>query len=731
MPTHDHLHSLYDARHETPMQQKLRTLAPMPVGCVLIAGPEDTEAELRDHLRTMKACGFTCLKGVMGNDAISNAAIQAIALDEGIWPWWYAEGGWEPITPALLRRLGLPDDLDHDAAMAAPEMIAHQRECYRRRLERHTERKRMSTTAGGAHEFSGRSKPRWLVPSVVGEHRGHVLAPADDVAFADWLRAQYGDLDRLLQAWNVSARARRALGDDPWAAIPRLVREGWPSPKQYRHLRDIMRFNADMVIERRIRTADAHRRAFDPHEPMRAGGEAGVFLPFSARGVDMAGIAAAVAPGGSFYPSMHLAWHFEEVDFEVERPVYMQSALCVDWAKGIWSATWESTGGPQYFSGGKAPFVPGVRDRFPGFTVDERTITQLMLSHLAAGFKGFGLWTWNARLAGWEAGEFALCDRNGQPTERARTAGAIGQAAVRHRRELWQAHKEPLVGVLQDWDNEAIWAAMALTGRDMFREVPIRARIGACRALMDANIPWEHATVDDLRAGLGRRYRALYLSACISLSDELQQLLHDYVQGGGRLVCDLPGACFDEYGRVFRTDAGSMFERTFGCVLHEFAFANPRHSPDAIGEAVCGGFMAEITPTRATVRETYAISGKPAVTEHRLGAGSAVLLGTQAGLDCWRPGNTAVQELLVRHTLGADLRPDFTCDGCLAYRLSAPRADHYFLINDGDDRTVHLDPHGYSYTAATDAITDEPIDLARPITLPRRSGRWVRCERTG
>lgn len=729
MSPHDHLHELHDARHLTPMQQKLRALAPMPVGCVFIAWPEITEAEVREQLRSMKACGFTCLKGVMGNEAISSAEIQAIALDEGIWPWWYAEGGWEPITPELLRRLDLPADLDHDAAMAAPAMLAHQRELYRRRLERRDERKRVSTTAGGAHEFAGRKQPRWLVPSVVGEHRGHVLAATDDVAFADWLRAQYGDLDALLAAWNVSAPARRALGADPWADIPRLVRDGWPSAKQYRHIRDIMRFNADMVIERRIRTADAQRVAFDPHEPLRAGGEAGVFLPFSARGVDMAGIAAAAAAGGSFYPSMHLAWHFEEVDFEVARPVYMQAALCADWAKGVWSATWESTGGPQYFSGGKAPFVPAVRDRFPGFTVDERTITQLMLSHLAAGFKGFGLWTWTARTAGWEAGEFALCDRNNQPTARARTAGAIGQAAVRHRRELWQAHKEPLVGVLHDWDNEAIWAAMALTGRDMFREVPVRARIGACRALMDANIPWEYATTEDLHAGLGPRYRALYLPACVSLSDSLQQLLLDYVRGGGRLVCDLPGLYFDGYGRVFRTDAGSRFETLFGCVLHEFAFANPRHSPDTIGAATCGGFMAELTPTTAAVRETYATSGKPAVTENRLGAGSAVLLGTQAGLDCWRPGNTAVQQLLVDYTLGAELRPDFTCDGCLAYRLSAPRADHYFLINDGDNRAVHLVPHNYSYTAATDAITGEPIDIDQAIALPRRSGRWLRCQR--
>ena len=152
------------------------------------------------------------------------------------------------------------------------------------------------------------------------------------------------------------------------------------------------------------------------------------------------------------------------VGFEVVRPVFMQAQIAADWAKGIWTATWESTGGPQYFSGGKSPFVAETRDRTAGFTVDAGTIAQLMLSYLAAGFKGFGFWAWNHRTAGWEAGEYALLDRNNQPTVRAVRAGQIGKAACRWSRELWAAHKEPLVGVLADWDNEAIWACMAVGG---------------------------------------------------------------------------------------------------------------------------------------------------------------------------------------------------------------------------------------------------------------------------
>lgn len=409
------------------------------------------------------------------------------------------------------------------------------------------------------------------------------------------------------------------------------------------------------------------------------------------------------------------------------RPVYMQAQLANDWAKGIWCATWESTGGPQYFSGGKAPFVPEVRTETAGFTVNEGTITQLMLSYLAAGFKGFGFWAWNARTAGWEAGEFALLDRNNQPTPRAIRAGQIGQAAVRYRRELWAAHKEPLVGVLVDWENEAQWAAMAADGRDHFQSYPIRARIGISRALINANVPWEYVTAADLRAGLGPRYRVIYLPAVLGVTAELQQLLLRYVSEGGRLVLDLPGYYYDEFGRLIPTSPGSMFERTFGAVINEFGYARDINTPVKLGRVPLEGFTACITPTTARVVARYD-NRQPAITEAAVGKGRAVIIGCQASLNCWRAGNAATERLIIRHTLGP-YRSPCVCRGALVYRLAAPEADHYFLINDGPAKTVRLDSKAYRYRSVTDAVTEEKLKLGGPIKLEAYSGRWLRFVR--
>lgn len=45
LPTHNYLHDLYSQIHDTPMQRKLRHLAPTPAGVVFLPWPGMTEAD--------------------------------------------------------------------------------------------------------------------------------------------------------------------------------------------------------------------------------------------------------------------------------------------------------------------------------------------------------------------------------------------------------------------------------------------------------------------------------------------------------------------------------------------------------------------------------------------------------------------------------------------------------------------------------------------------------------
>lgn len=737
-PQDPFLHGLYDQLHDSPMQQKFRKIHPWPVGCVFIEHPGMTLEDIRAHFKLMRELGYTALKQCQTCRGTDNAVVMHMAIDEGIIPWWYGEGGWEEPTPELLEKLGISADTPIEQLREDPKWIEHQKQVLHERVDNEKAGK-----SGRAMLKKAKASPRdkksedW----VPGVQPTFEFGLTDDHVehFVTWLKHQYETIDTLNDAWNVHhcmspgpkqlpEMGGKKIGWDSWEHLQGEVKDvingGF---REYRRTRDLLRYMADNYIAWLRDRYDAQLES-DPNAPVRAGGEMGLFLPFASRGTDMEGIAELMKDRGSFYPSFHPAWHFEEVDFEGLRPMYMQSSITTDWFKGGWNATWESTGGPQQMTGHKAPFVPEVREKKPGFTVDEATMTQLMFSWIAGGYRGFGIWAWSIRTFGWEGGEFALLDRNNRPTERAKRVGQIGQACRRLRDELWTAKKEPVVGILQDWETEAIWAATSIGGRDFFKKEPIRARIGASRAMINGNVPWEHVTATDIRNGLIDRYQAIYMPAFLALDEELLTMMRSYCERGGRVVLDAPGGWYDIKGRVLRTDDGSAFEQLFGARLGDFQYSSPQQRPYTIAGRAVDGTILDIQPTTAEVAVEYDYSGKPAVTKHRIGSGEAVILTYEASRHCTQAGNEPAEADIRSHTLaGIDL--PYACDDAIVYRLATDKADHYFLLNEGQKRDVLLMTPGYEYKAATDVLTGTPVDLNAPTSIDAFSGRWIRAEK--
>lgn len=714
----DYQHELYDQLHDSPMQQKLRSLKPMPFGVVFLPWGGMTEEDMRQHYRWMKELGFTNLKQTMGTAAWPRERILEVALEEGIIPFWYGEAGWESITDDLLKKLGIPTDASDEEIRQDPRMQAYQREVLRKRIS--YPKIKQAAVEGTVLQDAGFQK--WAGTDIQ-LHNDPVIRDDAMPLFRKWVRDHYTSIEELRKAWNQTEVGISRKPYESWDDFESDEELDRQNRREYGFIRDSLRFKADVTIER-IRQQMESSKQRDPEEPTRAGGEMGIFLPFAWRGTDMEGIAQCMTEYGSFYPSIHLAWHYEEVNYEVARCIYMQASLSVDWFKGGWAATWESTGGPQQFSGGKG-WNPKAAEETAGYTVDEGTITQLQLSYLAAGFKGVGLWAWNYRRAGWEAGEYALCNRQNKPGPRAVRAGQIAKAANRFRDEIWQAHKEPDVGVYVDWDNEAIWAAISQPNRDHFRHYPVRARVGATRALINGNVAWEHVTANDMRKGLGKRYRTIYMPATVAIAEDILPLLETFVREGGRLVFDAPGAWFDTRGLVLDTGTGSIFERIFGVEVADYQYSNNR--PFKVNGRALTGFVMDLNPTTAAVVERFD-HGAPCVTESRLGDGAAVALGYDASYELFAPGNEVGEADLRRHLLGG-MTPAYSCDDAIVYRLAAPNADHYFFINDDNAKSVTLETPAYQYGAVMDPITGEDLSLNGPIELEAFSGRWLRFEK--
>ncbi len=718
---HDFHHELVDAVNDSARQREFRKIAPMPFGTVLIARDDMDEATICWHLRTMRDLGFNAIKQFMPCPRWPDKLLEELALEEGLAPWWYGEGGWEPISDELLAKLGIDPSTTIEEIRVHPKMLEHQRKVFAQRFGRPKLRLNPENQEGMFDEAKG---------SIAADYGANADLPdwAED-EFREWLRNIYGDIATLNVTWNMDVHKFDGPSDEANASFDSFEEISFghmTNKRDYGRIRDILRFKADLK-NRDVASVCALARERDPYEPHRSGGEMGLFLPFASRGTDMEGIATAMKDTGSFYPSIHLCWHFEESYYEVARPVYMQASFVVDLNKGGWTAPWESTGGPQQTSGAKARLFPPARDSQPGFTVDAGVMMQLLLSYLAAGCRGVGLWAWNTRLAGVEGGEYGLLDRNEQVCDRTRRVGRIAQAANALRDELWSAHKEPQVGILMDWDNEAIWAGMSEFNRTVFKHYPVEARIGAFRTMIDSSIATEYVTGKNLREGLAKRYPIIYLPGFLGLAEDLVEHLVDYVEQGGRVAIDMPGGCYDDRGRVLWTRKGTPWERLFGAELSDLQYSGNNVSWKLDGNAL-KGYVCDLIPTQAEVKATYD-NGRPAITENRLGKGSAVILGWEAARSCYRPGNTAMQEMLAKTLL--DGRETFyeTLGQPYALRLAAPKADHYFLINEGDCAEISFTRLPGDYRCVYDVLTDEEVDISQAISVDKDDGRWLRAIR--
>lgn len=708
---HNFHHDKYDALHDSPAQQRFRELAAVPAGVVYIQRPGDGEEEIRWHFRTMKKLGFTSLKQIMTVPGWTLEQIQLIALEEGLVPWWYGEGGWQPITEELIKDLKLPSTLSMEEIRRHPDMIAWQNEKLRERVERMIEYRKkndgkLPKGGGGAYD------------PIIGP-RGLGLTAEGEKAFIEWAKDHYQDIDSLNYAWNQHHHGLQVKGGafTTWQDFGARWKDY--NHREYKARMDIMRFKTAYGLAD-LRKRSLAYKEFEPYEPVRAGGELGLFRPHAWWGVDFIGIADAMQETGSLYPSIHFSWHFDQVKDELGASLYIQTSYINDMFKGGWSGGWETTGGPQQFDGEK--FAQAGR----GFTVDAGEMQQFTLSMLAGGFKGWGLWCWSVRTAGKEGGEYALLDHHNEVTDRAIEVGKIAQGMQRYREEIWAAHKEPLVGILFDWDNDAVWAAMSDRQRDSLRFRPMEARVGAARSLINANIPWEYVTNDDLKDGLAARYPIIYLPGIIGLDKELIPILTEYVEQGGRLVLDMPGAWYDTNAALLPRGTDSPFAKLFGTVLREYQYAGFNRSWRLEGQELIGS-IGSLRTEGAEVIANFE-NAKPAITEYQLGKGTAVILAYEAARMCFRPGHDKEEGMLRKYLLG-NMKSAYSCEGALVYRLASSKADHYFVLNQGPAKDVKLDFDHYEYQGVSDVAENKELELGAWLKLEGYSGKWLRYEK--
>ncbi|MDT0396597.1 MULTISPECIES: beta-galactosidase [Streptomyces] len=336
------------------------------------------------------------------------------------------------------------------------------------------------------------------------------------------------------------------------------------------------------------------------------------------------------------------------------------------------------------------------------------------LAHVARGSEGAMFFQWRQSRRGAEKFHSAMLPHGGTDTRVFHEVTELG-AAVASLGPIQGSRTEAGVAVLWDWQS---WWAQNLDWRPS-EDHDARERADAWyEALYD-----HHLTVDFAHpeADLSR-YPLVVVPALYLMTKAAGDNLREYVENGGTLVVSYFSGIVDEYDAVHEGPCPGALRDVLGLTVEEF-------SPLLAGERVRltgpggSGLDADVwtefvVPRGAETVWTYAdglTAGRPAVTRHRLGEGTAWYVSTRLGAE----GLATLLGRVVEDT-GIDPRGDLPRDVEVVRRTGESGTFLFAINHTAADAKVPLD------TPGTELLTGEPA--AGRLAVPAGAVRVVRLD---
>jgi len=490
----------------------------------------------------------------------------------------------------------------------------------------------------------------WHVYNEYGAPQSECYCDTSRAAFHTWLRARYGTLGALNQAWGTSFWGQQY---GAWEHID-VPREGPTAVNPAQRL-DFARFTNDELLACYRNERDILHR-LDPGTPVTTN-FAGTI---NGKATDL----------WTWAPELDVVANDNYLTAE-RADNHIELAMSADLARGV------AGGGPWLLmehSTGAVNWQPRNIAKLPG------QMRRNSLAHVAHGSDSVLFFQWRASLFGAEKFHSAMLPHAGTDSAIWREVVRLG-TDLRGLAEVAGSLVRTRVAVIWSWPS---WWALELDWRPS-ADLSYRRQLDLYYEAL-----WrEHVTVDFVAPGADLSQYSLVVAAhTYLLSAEEAGNLAEFAASGGHLLVSYFSGIADEHDALHPGGYPGALREVLGIGVEEF---HPLRAGETI--MLTGGHTGQVwsEPVRSAGAEPYWTyldgpdAGHPAVTRHAYGDGVAWYVSTELTV-------AGLRELLADVLAGAGItRPGFP-DTVELVRRHAPECSYLFIINHGEEAvTVPVD----------------------------------------
>ena len=366
--------------------------------------------------------------------------------------------------------------------------------------------------------------------------------------------------------------------------------------------------------------------------------------------------------------------------------------------------------------------VTGMRIAEPVTGHDEAYWMWQVIAH---GAREIAVYAWYPMNAGYESNGYGLINLDGTLTPRAKEAGTTAKAIAQSAASIDKAQPAPAqVAILYNrlsymvGGTEPSLSTLGNAERDSLE--------GLHRAFLEARIPVDFVSTQDVIDGRVKAYKILFLPYAVMISRQVADGIKQYVEQGGTAVAGARLAWNNARGFASDVIPGFGLAQVFGAreqMIRPVKAARllVESSPDLPGmksaEAVRGdNFEEELEPLAGGQVLARFANGKPAMVEKTYGKGKAILAGTFLPLSYEREHDPSTGRLLRSLAQAAGVRAEVKVSGAgtgevEVRRLVSPQEQLAFIFNHAQkpaQASISIRVP-WSVREAEDVVTGRPV----------------------